>query len=70
MFSFCADSFDLATNEGVGGVAQHEQLATALLQRHFRTLHVEQRMLAVSPHAAKDASRPARALRAQQRLLA
>lgn len=28
-------------------MAQHEQLATALLARHFQSLHVEQRMLAV-----------------------
>ena len=31
----CADTFDLATNEGLGGVVQHEQLSTALLARHF-----------------------------------
>lgn len=42
-----ADAFDLATNEGLGGVVQHEQLATVLLARHFQSLHVEQRALAV-----------------------
>jgi hypothetical protein len=39
--------FDLGTNDGLGGVAQQDQLATVLLARHFRSLHVEQRMLAV-----------------------
>ncbi len=47
-----ADVFDLATNEGLGGVVQHEQLATVLLARHFQSLHVEQRALAVSCCAA------------------
>lgn len=42
------DAFDLGTNEGLGGVVQHEQLSTALLARHFQSLHVEQRALAVS----------------------
>ena len=46
--TFLADVFDLATNEGLGGVVQHEQLATVLLARHFQSLHVEQRALAVS----------------------
>ena len=42
-----ADAFDLVTNDGLGGLAQHDQLATVLLARHFQSLHVEQRMLAV-----------------------
>jgi hypothetical protein len=43
-----AEAFDLSTNDGVGGLAQQDQLATVLLARHFQSLHVEQRLLAVS----------------------
>ncbi|EFN56945.1 hypothetical protein CHLNCDRAFT_51213 [Chlorella variabilis] len=52
VFQPVQDPFDLSTNEGLGGISQQEQLATVLLARHFQSLHVEQRMLAVGAFRA------------------